>query len=107
MQAVAADSTLTFGNLATKGSFPAMNCIIMLIIDIVLYLLLAMYFDAVVPAEYGQRRPAYFIFMPSFWKNLFSKKQKGPQRQLSARITNSSIDVEAVPSDMQGSEAVR
>ena len=102
-----AGSGLNFSNLGTKGSFPASNCIIMLIVDIVLYLLLAMYFDAIVPAEYGQRRPPYFIFMPSFWKNLFSRKQKGPQRQLSARMSSPSDDIEPIPEELRGTEVVR
>ena len=59
---------LQFDNLTTKGSFPPINYLIMLIVDIVLYFLLALYLDAVVPAEYGQRKPPHFIFMPSFWR---------------------------------------
>ncbi|KAJ7372623.1 ATP-binding cassette sub- A member 5 [Desmophyllum pertusum] len=80
----------------------------MLIVDTILYFLLALYFDAVIPAEYGQRRPPYFIFMPSFWKSLFSAKgkNKGPTRQLSARVQEASDDVEAMPADMHGNEAI-
>ena len=49
---------------------------LMLLVDTVLYLLLALYFDAVIPGEYGQHRPPYFIFTPSFWKSICSKKEK-------------------------------
>ena len=79
----------------------------MLIVDALLYLLLAMYFDVVIPGEYGQRRPVYFICMPSFWKGLFGTKKKGLQRQFSGRESDPSDDIEAVPADMRGSEAIR
>lgn len=100
---------LQFDNLTTKGAFPAINLIIMLIVDTILYFLLALYFDAVIPAEYGQRRPPYFIFMPSFWKSLFSAKgkNKSPTRQLSARVQEASDDIETMPADMHGNESIR
>lgn len=80
----------------------------MLIVDIVLYFLLALYLDAVIPAEYGQRKPPYFIFMPSFWKSLFvGKKGNTLTRQRSAREQVASEDIEAVHADMHGNEAIR
>lgn len=81
----------------------------MLIVDAVLYFLLALYFDAVIPAEYGPRKPPYFIFMPSFWKSLFPAKDKrdAPARQMSARLQEASDDIEAMPAAMQGNEVIR
>ena len=80
----------------------------MLIVDIILYFLLALYLDAVIPAEYGPRKPPYFIFMPSFWKSLFGgKKENAPRRQMSAREQETSEDIEAVHADMHGNEAIR
>ena len=81
----------------------------MLIVDTVLYLLLALYFDVVIPGEYGQRRPPYFIFMPSFWKSIFSGKdqKKTPTRQLSARIEEASDDIEPMPAVFHGNEVIR
>lgn len=98
---------LQFNNLTTKGDFPPINYIIMLVVDIVLYFLLALYFDAVIPAEYGQRKPPHFIFMPSFWKSLFrGKKGNAPVRQGSVRTWDRSEDIEAVHPDMHGNEAI-
>ena len=99
---------LQFNNLTTKGDFPPINYIIMLVVDIVLYFLLALYFDVVIPAEYGQRKPPHFIFMPSFWKSLFrGKKGNAPVRQGSVRTWDRSEDIEAVHPDMHGNEAIR
>ena len=82
----------------------------MLIVDAILYFLLALYFDAVIPAEYGPRKPPHFIFMPSFWKSLFNtegKKKAQAARQMSARVQEASDDVEAMPAEMRGSEVIR
>ena len=99
---------LQFGNLTSKGDFPPINYMVMLIVDIFLYFLLALYLDVVIPAEYGQRKPPYFIFMPSFWKSLFgNKKVNTPNRQMSAREQETSEDIEAVHADMHGNEAIR
>lgn len=100
---------LQFDNLTTKGTFPPINYIVMLIVDAILYFLLALYFDAVIPAEYGPRKPPNFIFMPSFWKSLFSAedKKKAPARQVSARVQEAFDDIEAMPADMHGTEVIR
>ena len=81
----------------------------MLLVDTVLYLLLALRFDAVIPGKCGQRRPPYFIFTPSFWKSICSKKEQGtaPSEQLSTRVEEVSEDIEAMPADLQGNEVIR
>ena len=42
----------------------------MIIIDTLIYLLLAWYFDKVWPREYGVRSPFYFMCTPTYWKNM-------------------------------------
>jgi ATP-binding cassette subfamily A (ABC1) protein 5 len=104
------EAGLQFSNLSTKSSFPPSNAVIMIIIDIFLYLSMALYLDAVVPAEYGKRRPLYFIFMPSFWKSFFSDDKNSDitlSRQLSARGIHKMEDVEPVGPEMIGKEAIR
>ena len=39
----------------------------MLVVDFVLYTVLAWYLDQVVPSEFGVRRPWYFIFLRDYW----------------------------------------
>lgn len=39
----------------------------MLVIDSIIYLLVAIYVEAVFPGDYGVPQPWYFIFQPSFW----------------------------------------
>ena len=82
---------------------------IMLLVDTVLYFLLALYFDAVISGEYSQRRPPYFIFTLSFWKSICGKKEqwKAPSRQLSPIVEEASQDIEAMPAELQGNEVIR
>ena len=107
LQAVEVGPGLQFDNIATKGSFPAINGIIMLIVDSILYLLIALYLDAVIPGEFGNRREALFFLKLSFWKTVFRKKNKVLERQLSAREQYSSEDVEPMPAEFLGKEAIR
>ena len=53
----------------SPGQFPVSNALIMLIVDTILYLLIAAYFDAVFPGEYGEAKHPLFIFKLSFWKH--------------------------------------
>ncbi|KAJ8600222.1 hypothetical protein CTAYLR_001942 [Chrysophaeum taylorii] len=47
----------------------------MLLLDIVIYLVLAWYLNQIVPwSEYGTPKPWYFIFLPSFWCECFGLK---------------------------------
>ncbi|XP_045462662.1 phospholipid-transporting ATPase ABCA3-like isoform X2 [Harmonia axyridis] len=50
------DDTLTLGLV-----------FVMLVIDTILYLLIALYFEAVIPGEYGLPKPWYFLFTKNFW----------------------------------------
>lgn len=103
---------LTFSNLASKGDFPASNAIIMIFIDIFLYLFLAMYLDAVFPGEYGKAKHPLFPFLPSYWKNVFGKKDHTIKRQTSlirsGSIKESSIqgDIEEIPEELLGDKVI-
>lgn len=43
---------------------------------IVLYSLLTWYLDKVLPGEMGYKLPFYFMFTPSYWRNIFGKNKK-------------------------------
>eukprot|EP01104_Vermistella_antarctica_P004333 TRINITY_DN14803_c0_g1_i1.p1 TRINITY_DN14803_c0_g1~~TRINITY_DN14803_c0_g1_i1.p1 ORF type:complete len:874 (+),score=251.25 TRINITY_DN14803_c0_g1_i1:225-2846(+) len=46
---------------------------IMLVVDTILYMLLAVYLREVVANEYGSRRSIFFCFKPSFWRTTTAK----------------------------------
>lgn len=78
----------------------------MLIIDIILYMLLALYFDAVVPGEYGQRKVPYFCFLPSFWKGVLGWSSS-VQEQNSFADFEGCDDIELVPEELSEKKAIR
>lgn len=42
-------------------------CVSMMLLDAIIYSLLAWYLDNIFPSEFGSPRPFYFIFLPSYW----------------------------------------
>ncbi|KAL8620006.1 hypothetical protein ACOMHN_015288 [Nucella lapillus] len=51
------------------GQFPLLAVVLMLILDIVLYGLLAIYLDTVVPDHYRLSPKAWFCLTPSYWRS--------------------------------------
>ena len=49
------------------GGFPIAGSMIMMLVDIILYGLLAAYMDNVIPTEYGTTRSPLFCLKPSYW----------------------------------------
>lgn len=43
----------------------------MMVVDTIIYLVIAWYFDAVWPKEFGVRQPPYFFLLPKYWKGIF------------------------------------
>ncbi|XP_068455299.1 cholesterol transporter ABCA5 [Clinocottus analis] len=60
-----------FSSLA-NGPHPLYVPLLMLVVDCVLYLLLALYLDQVLPGEFGMRRSLLYFLKPSYW----SKRRK-------------------------------
>ena len=103
---------LQFSNLFdSQDNFPSGNSIIMLIVDIILYMILALYFDAVVPGEYGQRKVPYFCFLPSFWKGLFARTPVDAvhlhEHPHAMADLEESEDIEPVAAELSAKKAIR
>ncbi|NXF60611.1 ABCAA protein, partial [Ciccaba nigrolineata] len=96
----------SFSNLMDESYF-LFSTYIMLVFDSVLYMLLAMYFDKVLPGKYGIPDPPFFCLKPSYWV----RSRRGSTREM-PRTTVSpeellGDDVEPVPSEFMGKEAIR
>ncbi|EDV20637.1 uncharacterized protein TRIADDRAFT_60879 [Trichoplax adhaerens] len=104
-QAIALETTVgvQFNNLWV-GEFPIGGGLLMLGIDIFLYLLLAIYFDMIVPKEYGQTYHPLFCFSPSFWSG--NTTTPGVAVTESSNISKNA-DVEDISADYRGKEAIR
>ena len=86
----------------------------MLMVDTILYLLIAAYLDAVFPGEYGRAKHPLFIFKLSFWKHVcYGHKETGLPRQRS--LVNSlqpsqedyAEDIDDVSDKLMGNKVIR
>ncbi|NXI63370.1 ABCAA protein, partial [Anseranas semipalmata] len=96
----------SFSNLMEESYF-LFSTYIMLIFDSVLYLLLAMYFDKVLPGKYGIPDPPFFCLKPSYWM----RSRRGCPGEGHSSAANPEEprgdDVEPVPTEFVGKEAIR
>ncbi|XP_075375076.1 ATP-binding cassette sub-family A member 10-like [Mycteria americana] len=96
----------SFSNLIEESYF-LFSTYIMLVFDSVLYMLLAMYFDKVLPGKYGIPDPPFFCLKPSYWV----RRRRGSTRE-TPRTAASPEEllgdgVEPVPPEFMGKEAIR
>ncbi|XP_030361986.1 ATP-binding cassette sub-family A member 10-like isoform X2 [Strigops habroptila] len=96
----------SFSNLM-EDSYFLFSTYIMLVFDSVLYMLLAMYFDKVLPGKYGIPDPPFFCLKPSYWV----RSRRGSTREMPRASVSPeellSDDVEPVPPEFMGKEAIR
>ncbi|XP_034268593.1 cholesterol transporter ABCA5-like isoform X1 [Pantherophis guttatus] len=96
---------VNFSNL-TYGPYPLIIAILLLALDSVLYLLLAVYLDQVIPGEYGLRRHFFFFLKPSFWSKRTKNYKELYESNINGNLEFNEI-IEAVSSEFQGKEAIR
>ncbi|RUS68936.1 hypothetical protein EGW08_023299, partial [Elysia chlorotica] len=56
-----------FNDSLTYGKFPLYAPLLMIFVDMILYGLLTLYLDKVIPSEYGVRYHPLFFLKPSYW----------------------------------------
>ncbi|XP_074016380.1 ATP-binding cassette sub-family A member 10-like [Numenius arquata] len=96
----------SFSNLMEESYF-LFSTYIMLVFDSVFYMLLAVYFDKVLPGKYGIPDPPFFCLKPSYWM----RSRRGSTREMprTAASTEELLgdDIEPVPDEFLGKEAIR
>ncbi|XP_076209612.1 ATP-binding cassette sub-family A member 9-like isoform X2 [Aptenodytes patagonicus] len=96
-----------YGPAFTPELYPFFNLYIILTLDSVLYLLLAIYFDKVLPGKYGVPYPPMFFLRPSYWfkpRSGYVGVQAGGK---SSHDTILSDNTEPMPPGFDGKEAIR
>uniref|UniRef100_A0A2C9L655 ABC-2 type transporter transmembrane domain-containing protein n=1 Tax=Biomphalaria glabrata TaxID=6526 RepID=A0A2C9L655_BIOGL len=89
-----------FDSSLTYGKFPLYAPILMLAVDTILYALLTVYFDHVIPGEYGIRYKPYYFLQCSYWFK--SRKSDEMIHLTSPQMSFSQTsDVEAVPKEIE------
>ncbi|XP_021270813.1 ATP-binding cassette sub-family A member 6-like isoform X2 [Numida meleagris] len=91
-----------YGPAVAAESYPFYNLYATLVLDSVLYLLLAIYFDKVLPGKYGVPYPALFFLRPSYWLQRDSEHGTQPDS-----IPVPGCDTEPMPAGFEGKEAIR
>ncbi|NXP86192.1 ABCA9 protein, partial [Passerina amoena] len=96
----------SFSNLMDEAYF-LFSTYILLVFDSVLYLLLALYFDKILPGKYGIPAPPLFFLKASYWM----RSRRGSTRDVPRATANPEEllgdDVEPVPPQFLGKEAIR
>ncbi|XP_054026316.1 ATP-binding cassette sub-family A member 10-like [Dryobates pubescens] len=97
---------LTFSNLMDESYF-LFSTYIVLVFDSVLYLLLALYFDKVLPGKYGIPEAPFFCLKPSYWVQSRRAPTGGMSRTAASSEDNVGDNIEPVPPEFIGKEAIR
>ncbi|XP_030389946.1 ATP-binding cassette sub-family A member 10-like [Gopherus evgoodei] len=90
-----------------EDSFPMLAFFFLLVFDALLYLVLAIYFDKVLPDKYGMHHSCLFFLKPSYW---FKKRKNCVNNDIldyeeySDQVFNDYV--EQVPPEFRGKEAI-
>uniref|UniRef100_A0A8C3TCE6 ATP binding cassette subfamily A member 10 n=1 Tax=Chelydra serpentina TaxID=8475 RepID=A0A8C3TCE6_CHESE len=91
-----------------EDSFSTLAIFFLLTFDALLYLMLAIYFDKVLPDKYGMHHSRLFFLKPSYW---FKKRKNCVSNDILDQEENSdqvfNDHVEEVPPEFRGKEAIR
>uniref|UniRef100_A0A8B9IYS3 ABC transporter domain-containing protein n=1 Tax=Amazona collaria TaxID=241587 RepID=A0A8B9IYS3_9PSIT len=96
-----------YGPAFTPELYPFFNLYLILSLDSVLYLLLAIYFDKVLPGKYGVPYPPLFFLRPSYWckpRSGYVGVQAGNDSSHNPVLSN---NIEPMPPGFDGKEAIR
>jgi ATP-binding cassette subfamily A (ABC1) protein 3 len=87
------------------SNFSYSLCVGMMLVDAVLYGILAWYFDKVIPSEYGTQLPLYFPILPSYWCGVeIVKKDQVLEQPLLTHSNEDSSKVEVVSEELTAQE---
>ncbi|NXW78458.1 ABCA9 protein, partial [Hirundo rustica] len=96
----------SFSNIMEEAYF-LFSTYILLVFDSILYMLLALYFDKILPGKYGIPDPPLFFLKASYWM----RSRRGSTRDVPRATANPEEllgdDAETVPPEFMGKEAIR
>lgn len=95
--------TRLFVNPARPNTLSLLSCLLMLVVDGIIYFLLTNYFSKIIKTEYGRARSPIFFLKPSFW---FNRKKK-PERGSNMDIKIEEINCEPIDDDFKDKVALK
>ncbi|KAM5135852.1 ABC-type organic anion transporter ABCA8-like [Mantella aurantiaca] len=84
-----------------------LSSFIYLTLDSVLYMILTLYFDKIIPDKHGVRHEPLFFLRSSFWSKKKEKMTSIPLEERQSVKVNLEDYVEKVPTELLGKEAIR
>ncbi|CAF2630332.1 unnamed protein product [Rotaria sp. Silwood2] len=86
-------------NNINKGAKPNDNftflyCMIMMLVDSILYMILTVYIENIFPGEYGIPQPWYYPFTKTYWCGYKAKKNQQRINELNQNQTNVNTNIE-------------
>ncbi|XP_071620225.1 ATP-binding cassette sub-family A member 9-like isoform X2 [Heliangelus exortis] len=96
-----------YGPAFSPESYPYFSLYIILPLDSVLYFLLAIYFDKVLPGKYGAPYPPTFFLRPSYWCRARSGYLGAPAGTEGNQDPTLGNNTEPMPPGFDGKEAIR
>ncbi|CAL8282577.1 unnamed protein product [Merluccius merluccius] len=93
----------------TNGPHPLYVPLLMLVLDCVLYLLLAIYLDQVLPGEFRMRRSLLYFLKPSYWSQ-YKKRYVEVSSVYETEVNGAPAGdepIEPVSPEFRGKEAIR
>ncbi|XP_056673217.1 ABC-type organic anion transporter ABCA8 isoform X2 [Monodelphis domestica] len=78
-----------------------------MVFDILLYLILAVYFDKILPRKYGRQHSPLFFLKSSFWYSYDRADNQVVENETNSTSTYCSDSFESVPPEFHGKEAIR
>ncbi|CAK4636092.1 unnamed protein product [Aphanomyces euteiches] len=98
---------LTTSNWADDiNNFKFITTLYMLIIDSILYTLLGMYLERVIPKDYGVTEKWYFPLLPSYWRTKSAKATPMIQHETSVEVEIHNDNFEPVGADLKQQERI-
>uniref|UniRef100_A0A8D0GYH9 ATP binding cassette subfamily A member 10 n=1 Tax=Sphenodon punctatus TaxID=8508 RepID=A0A8D0GYH9_SPHPU len=90
-----------------EDSYPMLGTFFFLTFDTLLYLMLALYFDKILPNKYGMRHSCFFFLKSTYWfrkRRRYDNEVLGQEQNSDQALDDS---VEEVPAEFCGKEAIR
>jgi ABC-type multidrug transport system ATPase subunit len=66
---------VSLGWTTLNDLYPIWHCVLFLAVDGIIYLMLALYLDKIIPSEFGRASSPFFFLQKSFWKSFIPKKR--------------------------------
>ncbi|CAF3444208.1 unnamed protein product [Rotaria sp. Silwood1] len=77
-----------------NDNFTFLYCMIMMLVDSILYMLLTVYIENVFPGEYGIPQPWYYPFTKTYWCGYDAKNNRQRENELKENQTDTNTNIE-------------